>query len=107
MNSLEKWRILTPFQKLPNNVGDLGKIIVAPSFECLPKEQKIAKSGHTVHEHWWPITANRVGVRILNNCFLQHFDLTIRTTALSSDSIPLNFPCMLESVHEFETFLSC
>ena len=39
--------ILTPLQKLPNNVGDLGKIIVAASFECLPKVQKIAKSGHT------------------------------------------------------------
>ena len=39
--------ILTPLQKLPNNVGDLGKIIFAASFECLPKGQKIAKSGHT------------------------------------------------------------
>ena len=39
--------ILTPFQKLPNNVGDLGKIIVATAFEWLHKEQKIAKSGHT------------------------------------------------------------
>ena len=39
--------ILTPLQKLPNNVGDLGKIIVATSFEWLPKVQKIAKSGHT------------------------------------------------------------
>ena len=39
--------ILTPLQKLPNNVGDLGKIIVAASFEWLPKVQKIAKSGHT------------------------------------------------------------
>ena len=39
--------ILTPLQKLPNNVGDLGKIIVAASFECLPKVQKIATSGHT------------------------------------------------------------
>ena len=39
--------ILTPLQKLPNNVGDLGKIIVAASFECLPKVQKITKSGHT------------------------------------------------------------
>ena len=34
--------------KKPNNVGDLGKIIVAISFELLPKVQKIAKSGHTV-----------------------------------------------------------
>ena len=47
MNSLEKWMILTPLQKLPNNVGDLGKIIVATSFEWLPKVQKIDKSGHT------------------------------------------------------------
>ena len=39
--------ILTPLQKLPNNVGDLGKIIVATSFEWLLKVQKIAKSGHT------------------------------------------------------------
>ena len=39
--------ILTPLQKLPKNVGDLGKIIVATGFELLPKVQKIAKSGHT------------------------------------------------------------
>ena len=45
--SLEKWMILTPIQKLPNNVGDLGKIIVATGFEWLPKVQKIAQSGHT------------------------------------------------------------
>ena len=32
--------ILTPLQKMPNNVGDLGKIIVATSFEWLPKVQK-------------------------------------------------------------------
>ena len=39
--------ILTPLQKLPNNVGDLGKIIVATSFEWLPKVKKISRSGHT------------------------------------------------------------
>ena len=39
MISLEKWNILTPFQKLPKNVGDLGKLIVAKSFEKLPKVQ--------------------------------------------------------------------
>ena len=39
--------ILTPFQKLPNNEGNLGKIIVATGFEWLPKVQKIAQSGHT------------------------------------------------------------
>ena len=47
MISLEKLMILTPLQKLPGNVSDLGKIIVATSFECLPKKQKIAQSGHT------------------------------------------------------------
>ena len=29
MISLEKWKILTPLQKVPKNVGDLGKLIVA------------------------------------------------------------------------------
>ena len=41
--------ILTPLQKLPNNEGDLGKIIVATGLECLPKKQKIAQSGHTAY----------------------------------------------------------
>ena len=36
MISLEKWMILTPLQKLPNNVGNLGKLSVATSFEWLP-----------------------------------------------------------------------
>ena len=39
--------ILTPLQKLSNNVGNLGKIIVATCIEWLPKVQKIAHSGHT------------------------------------------------------------
>ena len=47
--SLEKWIILTPLQKLPNNVGNLGKMIVAIGFELLPKVQKIAQSGHTAY----------------------------------------------------------
>ena len=37
MISLEKLQILTPFQKLPKNVGDLGKLIIATGFEKLPK----------------------------------------------------------------------
>ena len=41
--------ILTPLQKLPKNVRDLDKIIVATGFEWLPKVQKIAQSGHTVN----------------------------------------------------------
>ena len=47
MISLEKLKILTPLQKLPTNVGDLGKLIVAKGYEKLPKVQKIAQSGHT------------------------------------------------------------
>ena len=47
MISLEKLMILTPLQKLPNNVRDLGNIIVATGFEWLPKVQKIPQSGHT------------------------------------------------------------
>ena len=39
MISLEKWKILTPLQKLPKNVGDLDKLIVAKGFKKLPKAQ--------------------------------------------------------------------
>ena len=34
---LVKLKILTPLQKLPKNVRDLGKLIVANGFEKLPK----------------------------------------------------------------------
>ena len=40
MISLEKMKILTPIQKLPKNVGDLGKLIVAKGFEKLPESNK-------------------------------------------------------------------
>ena len=33
MISLEKLKILTPLLKLPNNVGDLGKLIVAIGYK--------------------------------------------------------------------------
>ena len=39
MIPLEKRLILTPLQKLPKNVGDLGKLIVAKGFKNLPKVQ--------------------------------------------------------------------
>ena len=42
--------ILTHLQKLLNNVGNLGKLIVATCFEWLPKVQKIAQSGHTAYK---------------------------------------------------------
>ena len=47
MISLEKLKILTHLQKLPKNVGNLAKLIVAKGFKKLPKVQKIAHSGHT------------------------------------------------------------
>ena len=37
--SQAKWKILTSLEKLPKNVSDLGKIIVATGFEKLPKVQ--------------------------------------------------------------------
>ena len=37
MISIEKLKILTPLQKLPKNVEDLGKLIVAKGFKKLPK----------------------------------------------------------------------
>ena len=39
MIPLETWKILTSIQKLPKNVGDLGKIIVATGYEKVPKLQ--------------------------------------------------------------------
>ena len=39
MISLEKLKILTPLQKLPKNVKDLGKLIFAKGFEKLSKVQ--------------------------------------------------------------------
>ena len=40
--------ILTPLQKFPTNVRDLGKLIVAKGFQWLTKVQQIAQSGYTV-----------------------------------------------------------
>ena len=37
MISLENDRFLTPLQKLPKNVWDLGKLIVTKGFKKLPK----------------------------------------------------------------------
>ena len=39
MISLEKFKILTPLQKIPKTVGDLGKIMIARGFKKLPKVQ--------------------------------------------------------------------
>ena len=56
--------ILTPLQKLPKNVKDLGKLIVAKGFKKLPKVQKIAQSGHTAFEG--RCLANIFGVKTCN-----------------------------------------
>ena len=40
--------MLIPLQKLPKNVGDMGKLFVAKGYGKLLKVQKIAQSGHTV-----------------------------------------------------------
>ena len=50
MISLEKWKIITHLQKLPKNVGDLGKLIVSKGIKKLPRVQKVAQSGHTASE---------------------------------------------------------
>ena len=39
MISVETLKILTLLQKLPKNVGDLGKTIVAKGFKNVPKVQ--------------------------------------------------------------------
>ena len=39
MISLAKWKISTCLQKLPKNVGDLNKLIVAKGFKNSPKVQ--------------------------------------------------------------------
>ena len=47
MISLEKLKILTPLQKLPKNVGNLGKIIVAEPLKSCPKCINSLNIGHT------------------------------------------------------------
>ena len=53
---------MTPLQKLPKNVEDLGKLFVAKGIKNLPKVQKIAQSGHTarVAENWLKQTPAKV-----------------------------------------------
>ena len=41
MISLENFKILTPLQKLPKNVGDLGELIVAKGFKSCSKSNKL------------------------------------------------------------------
>ena len=41
MISLEKFKILTPLQKLPKNVGNLGKLFFAKGSKNLPKAKNL------------------------------------------------------------------
>ena len=41
MISVEKWKILTPFQKLSKNVGDLGKLMLPQALKSCPKCNKL------------------------------------------------------------------
>ena len=59
MISLENLMILTPLQKLPNNVGDLGKIIFTTGFEKLLKIQQITQSGHTAYNALYQMNCNQ------------------------------------------------
>ena len=47
MISVEKLMLLTSLQKLPKNVGDLDKLIVAKGFKSCLKSNKFTKSGRT------------------------------------------------------------
>ena len=73
MISLEKWMILAPLQKLPNNVDNLGKIIVATGFELLPKVQKIAQSGHAAASYLSNISLYNYFISLLSTFFLFSF----------------------------------
>ena len=63
--------ILAPLQKMPKNVGDLGKLIVAKGFKKSPKVQKIANSGHT---------GQGISQRHLSNQTADWFELRLLST---------------------------
>ena len=68
--------IFTPLQKLPNNVGDLDKLIVARGFKKLPKVQKIANSGHTAPDiGLWAVAKNYVNIKQVLIVFDKRNDL--------------------------------
>ena len=87
MISLEKSYILTPLQKLPKNVGDLGKLIVAKGFKKLPNVQNIAQSGHTDWDFYVWLGANT----LIKGC-------TVRNRAWRGshrDTVDSSAPCNL------------
>ena len=76
MISLEKWYILTSIQKLPKNVGDFVKLIVAKDFKKVPRAQKNCP----IWSHWmcWWKRHHRCWVRayvsssLMIPCFTKH-----------------------------------
>ena len=52
MISLEKLNIFTPLKKLPNNIGDLGKLIVAKGFKSCPMSKKLPDLVKLVPTHY-------------------------------------------------------
>ena len=62
-------KILTPSQKLPENVGDLGKLIVAKGFKNFPKVQNIAQSGHTACDGKLQVTSQVLQPKTVNRWF--------------------------------------
>ena len=67
--------ILTPLQKLPDNMGDLGKII-----ECLPKKQKIAQSGQTNSNLYYTKSKWFFSVSILKKPLLIYISADVKPT---------------------------
>ena len=70
---------IATFKKLPKNVGDLGKLIVAKDFKKLPKVQKIVISGHNGHHFKCP---QRVSMNLCTShthfhstCLSDHFNM--------------------------------
>ena len=59
------------FTNIPEDVGDLSKLIVAKGFKISPKDQYIAHLGFTVHStiHWVPI-----GCLIFEKCMVSERD---------------------------------
>ena len=60
---------MTPLQKLPKHVRDLGKLIGAKVFKNMPKVQKIAQSGHT-----GPIELSNILIRNIRKVNIRHYD---------------------------------
>ena len=59
---------MIPLQKLPKNVEDLGKLIVAKGLKKLPKVQKIAQSGHTAcQQECVPFVNKNSNILLQNN----------------------------------------